>query len=845
MTGALSRAGAASLLTALTGAMVIAAALSLDAVFDVPPPAWLLPSSVPAVLGLAGAAVVRSFGGQMIRPLLAGLAAAAGAWCLQWWPETLLAGLLPQPQTAEAIVASTAELREIIWTDTVPVAPTDPVLAGVGAVLGLTAVVTDAIAVGLRSPAIAGIPPLALIGGAAVITAGVAPWPSLALAAGAWLALLAVGNESALSLIHQAPAHGSRRETERPAGSASWPIGTVGAGAAAVAVLMTGATQLPFLTTGLAPEGQRFVLGQGAGPVNPAADLGRELRSDTGYAGISYETEDGRGVYLRTAVVDDVYASPWDAVPPQYSGPPTITGFDPAGARLAGGSDRLQAQVAAGGDGPWSVVSLSLDDWSGNWAPLPDQVWRVDQVVGDWGWQVEPSTSVAYRQEATPVELDYRAAVVPLRMDLEELASLTRPGAPQGIYNHWGAEPELEGSEVEALAQEVTAGLANPVEQATAIQAHLTSDRFTYSETAPVERGYDGSGLQMTEQFLDAGAGYCIHYASAMTMMAQSVGIPARVVVGYAPVAATEGTGTEHRVTSDRAHSWPELYLNGVGWVPFEPTPGVGRTPSYTQAEGSGAPTPEADPRLPGTAASPNAPVPAPEAGGEAAGSAGRDGNVRVDRTVGSMVLGLVLAAVLAGLALLPRWIRARRRRLRLGARTGRAPGPHSGPLPGRAAREIHGGDMDGGETAIDARRMRREVRDAWQELEDTAVDLGRGRRAYEPEPAFAHRLVAGATGGRARPDGNGARTATVAAIDMDVEAIIDAISWARYAPDQVPAPTTVAGTVGRVGAFIADLERAADPAVRRRARWLPASLLPASSWPGWPGLRPPHRPRR
>ena len=65
-------------------------------------------------------------------------------------------------------------------------------------------------------------------------------------------------------------------------------------------------------------------------------------------------------------------------------------------------------------------------------------------------------------------------------------------------------------------------------------------------------------------------------------------------------VAATEGIGTEHRVTSDRAHSWPELYLNGVGWVPFEPTPGVGRTPSYTQAEGSGAPTPEADPAAKG-----------------------------------------------------------------------------------------------------------------------------------------------------------------------------------------------------------------------------------------------------
>ncbi|HRO92580.1 transglutaminaseTgpA domain-containing protein [Citricoccus sp.] len=831
MTGVLSRAGAAWLLAALTGALVVAAALSLGAVFDAPPAAWLPPSSVPAVLGLAGAATVRSLGGRVLRPLLVGLAVAAGAWCLQWWPETLLAGLLPQQETAGAIAASAAELRETIWTDTVPVTPTDPALAAVGAVLALTALVTDAIAVGLRSPAIAGIPPLALIGGAAVITAGVTPWPALAIAAGAWLALLAVGSDSLLSLIHEAPAPGARPESDRPAGGASWPAGTVATGAAAVAALVAGATQVPFLATGLAPEGQRFVLGQGAGPVNPAADLGRELRSSTGYAGIRYETEDGRGVYLRTAVVEDVQDSPWEAVPPQYSGPPTITGFDPAGARLAGGSDRLLAQAAAGGDGPWSVVSLSLDDWSGNWAPLPDQVWRVDRVVGDWGWQVEPSTSVAYRRESTPVELDYRAAVVPVRMGLEELASLTRPGAPQGIYNRWGSGPELEGSRVEALAQEVTAGMTNPVEQAAAIQAHLTSGRFTYSETAPVERGYDGSGLRMTEQFLEAGAGYCIHYASAMTMMAQSVGIPARVVVGYAPVAATPGTGTQHRVTSDRAHSWPELYLNGVGWVPFEPTPGVGRTPSYTQAQGSGDPTPEADPRLPGTAASPNAPLPASGSGGEGAGSAGRDGAARVDRTVGSMVLGLTLAAALAGLAVLPRWLRARRRRRRLGARTGQVQGPAPGAI-------------DGPDPAADARRMRRRVRDAWQELEDTATDLGLGRRAYEPEPAFAHRLAGRSTRDGARPDGRSgaAATATVAAVDKEVEAIVDAISWARYAPDASPAPTTVPGTVGRVRALVTALEQAADPAIRRRARWLPASLLPAPGRPGsparpdWPG---------
>lgn len=786
------RSGAAWAQAALSGALALAAAVALAAALAAPVSAWLVPSAAPAAAGLAAAAAVRGLGGRVVRPLGTGLLVAALAWCLQWWPGTLLAGLFPGRATLEAVTVSARDLREVIWTETIPVATTDPVLAGIGAALAVAALVTDALAAGLHSPVLAGVPALVLIGGAAVLTAGAAPWPALVAAAAAWLGLLwATDRAGTADRSTAAAARGGV-----PA-AAAWgrPVGTLVAGGAALAVLAAGATQLPMLSAGLAPEGRRFVLGEGTGPVNPAADLGRALRSDAGYTGISYRTEDGRGIYLRTAVVDDVYASPWGAVPPQGAEPPGRAGFEPAGARLAGGADRLRQRAAAGEGGPWTVVRVTLDDWTGQWAPLPDQVWAVEDTGDDWPWQVDPDASVAYRPDTAPATLDFRAAVAPLALDVEGLSAQIGPDVPPAVRDRWGAAPELDGSRIEALARQVTAGVDDPARQAAALQAYLTSGRFAYSETAPADRGYDGSGLEMTEQFLDAGAGYCIHYASAMTMMAQAVGIPARVVVGYAPVAPTGG-GTEHHVTSDRAHSWPELYLGGIGWVPYEPTPGVGRTPAYAQRLPGPGPTLQADPALPRPTPAPGdaSGVPPATGPGAAGTGSGRREDADAAQAARGLFAGAVALTVLAGVAAAPGALRTQRRRRRLG--------PQAGPRPG-------------------AEDTRQRIVRAWQEVEDTAMDLRAGRRPHESEPAFARRLAEDTGPDGVSAGGDGTDLRAVAA------AVVDAVCWARYAPDHVPAPTAAQEFAQRVREFVSALERGAAPGARRRARWMPVSVLP------------------
>ncbi len=70
-----------------------------------------------------------------------------------------------------------------------------------------------------------------------------------------------------------------------------------------------------------------------------------------------------------------------------------------------------------------------------------------------------------------------------------------------------------------------------------------------------------------------------MQFASAYAVMARSLGIPARVAVGFTP--GTEESADTYRVTSHDAHAWPEIYLSGLGWTHlFDPTPGEnGRAP--------------------------------------------------------------------------------------------------------------------------------------------------------------------------------------------------------------------------------------------------------------------------
>ena len=78
----------------------------------------------------------------------------------------------------------------------------------------------------------------------------------------------------------------------------------------------------------------------------------------------------------------------------------------------------------------------------------------------------------------------------------------------------------------------------------------------------------------------EADRGYCVHFASAATVLLRAAGIPARLVTGY--MVQTEA-GKVTQVYGKDGHAWTECFLEGVGWVPVEATPGTDQEPVTQQ----------------------------------------------------------------------------------------------------------------------------------------------------------------------------------------------------------------------------------------------------------------------
>jgi len=134
------------------------------------------------------------------------------------------------------------------------------------------------------------------------------------------------------------------------------------------------------------------------------------------------------------------------------------------------------------------------------------------------------------------------------------------------------------------LAQEIAAGAANPYDGAKAIATFLrTNPAFAYdtSVTPPTDPNRD-----LVDYFVfESQRGFCTYYASAMVMMARSLGIPARLAVGFAPgERVEEGVYT---ITQKNAHAWAELYFPGYGWQIFEATKSI--DPKFARRSGDAA----------------------------------------------------------------------------------------------------------------------------------------------------------------------------------------------------------------------------------------------------------------
>ncbi len=316
--------------------------------------------------------------------------------------------------------------------------------------------------------------------------------------------------------------------------------------------------------------------------------------------------------------------------------------------QLVDPTDEELFRTSGGGAHYWRLTAYDSFDGS-RWRLSPSRSRRVDGSLG--GDPTEPATGrmdtvtttfeltglggtfapAAFRPElltAPPTRSQGRPAPK-MRWDPENLAlvvgsgdggvegltytvSSRIPSVDAAALVGSGADPsdgtdpftELPARVREALTPEALAivgDVDDPYARAIALQNHFR-ENFTYStDLTGITSDPDhalGESVEAVLAFLDNRVGYCVHFAGAYAALARSIGLPARVAVGFTP-GEPLGDDPDHRVVRGRnAHVWPEVYFTGRGWLPFEPSPGRGNADatSYTGVDGVDDPN-----RQPGT----------------------------------------------------------------------------------------------------------------------------------------------------------------------------------------------------------------------------------------------------
>jgi transglutaminase-like putative cysteine protease len=733
-----------------------------------------------------------------------------------------LLGFLPTPDAIHAFGTLFHSGSTDVTSYSTP-APATPgirlMLVGGVVVVGLA---VDAIAVTFRNAAPAGLPLLALYAVAAGISGGTGgsdSWVWFTLAAIGYLVLLLAEGGDRLSQWGRVFGGGARGRAGSSTAShnAFAPartgrrIGVVALGIAIVVPLAVPSLDGSGLLAGVGGGNGAGVGGGGTiSAVNPLVSLQDDLNNNDDRQALRYRTNapDTSGMYLRIMALDEFDGTTW-----RFSQ-----------RRVQDVPDTLPTPQGLDGDVSTSQVTTKINAapwYRQNYLPMPYPATHVD-VSGHWRFEPAGRTLVGDRGQTTQ-SAQYTVSSLVVNPTRQQLA--TAPPAPKALQNEYTEVPSNVPAIVKQTAVRVTKGATNNYEKAVDLQDYFALDGgFTYNTHVD-----SGTGPGAIARFLKDKEGFCIHFSFAMAAMARTLGIPARVAVGFTP-GTPESDGTMSVSLRD-AHAWPELYFQGVGWTRFEPTPSRGSIPDYTlpqtptdtDSDGQ-AQLPQKNQTEPSTAPSTSTNC-APQDRhlgdcGTAAGGSVQPPSDRGLPLADQLLIGIGSLALLL-LLLSPLLWRTRVRSRRTGA------GAHLAPSDPAAA--------------WNARR----ILAAWHELVDTAWDHG-----IPPDDSLTPRRAAERIVRLGRLD---------AACAESVHRIASAVEQALYAPE----PGQVPGLSDDVRRARAGLRASVSRTTRLRAvvaprssvrllwaaserweslaaRWSPRRLLPSGGgpWP-WPRKQP------
>ena len=224
-------------------------------------------------------------------------------------------------------------------------------------------------------------------------------------------------------------------------------------------------------------------------------------------------------------------------------------------------SGPLAPGYEAGVDGDTVTQTFEIRGLGGPLLPATPVPVRVD---GPDGITFDAETSSLFTASGASDGLGYTVESVLPRYDVARLRAADAP--PTGdLAERYLALPADFPAELADQARAITAGASTRYDRAIALQNWFRG--FTYDLS--FRAGHSQTAMQ---EFLAQRRGYCEQFAGTYAAFARVVGLPSRVAVGF-----TQGEQRDdgrYYVQGKHAHAWPEIYFDGVGWVPFEPTPG-------------------------------------------------------------------------------------------------------------------------------------------------------------------------------------------------------------------------------------------------------------------------------
>ncbi|MFF2390492.1 DUF3488 and DUF4129 domain-containing transglutaminase family protein [Agromyces sp. NPDC058104] len=450
--------------------------------------------------------------------------------------------------------------------------------------VGVLAVCMDVLVQTVRMPALAAAPALVPILIPGFIIESGAEVPTLVFSAASYLLLLRIDVRARRRALLAAAERNDETGGTTVIPPARVPIvSTLGATLGLTAVGILTAAVLTASTPSISSS---LLLGSGAPAtsfargVSPFIDLGRDLRRPDPRPAFHYFARDNDRPYFTVLTLDRFEGQAWGVTERPVDADNTVDALPLP--------DGLDSDVSA----TEHPIDIVVDEVRTTWLPLPYPTRQVEGLSGSWFWDAGSLTVRSV--DADTGGQRYRATWLEVDPTPSQLRSAG--GRAGEEYDDFLALPDDAPQVIAETASAVAGDAATQYDAAVAIQAFLRSSAFEYSTEAPVEAGYDGGGLDVIARFLEERTGYCVHFASTMAVLAREVGIPSRISVGY-----TQGTSTQERVggvqrvevDSHDLHAWPELYFEGVGWVPFEPTPSRGTVPDYSRpGAGDAAATP-------------------------------------------------------------------------------------------------------------------------------------------------------------------------------------------------------------------------------------------------------------